>query len=102
MCATEGVRIVLRQFDGNKSGVWACINCSMHNGSNNLTIKVGVCCGFPLFVDVEFHSHDRRCFEWIAIHHVESLEDSSNIICLRYIDLAMETLVSNVEAEELL
>jgi hypothetical protein len=55
----------------------------------------------PLFADVELHSYDCQHLDRVTIHHVESLEDSSNVICLRYMHLTTETLTNNVEAEEL-
>jgi hypothetical protein len=97
----RGVRVVLREFVGNKSDVQVCINGGMHYGSNHLTVQVGVCCGFPLFADVELHSYNCQHLDRVTIHHVESLEDSSNVICLRYMHLTTETLTNNVEAEEL-
>jgi hypothetical protein len=63
-------------------------------------IQVGVCCGLPLFMDVEFHSCDCWCLDRVAIHHVEYLKDFSNVICLRYMHLTKETLVNYVKAEE--
>jgi hypothetical protein len=51
-------------------------------------------------MNTKLYSCNRRCLDRVAIHYVESLEGSSNIICLRYMDLATETLTSNVEAEE--
>jgi hypothetical protein len=57
-----------------------------------------------LWLKQEYHhpvnSCDHRCLDRVAIHHAESLEDSSDVICLRYMDLAIETLTNNVEAEE--
>jgi hypothetical protein len=96
----RGVCVVLREFVGNKSNVQTCINSGMHHGSNHLMIQVGVCCGFPLFTDVGFHSCDCWCLGRVTIHYVESLEDSSDVICLRYMHLTAETLANNVEAEE--
>jgi hypothetical protein len=51
-------------------------------------------------MNVEFHSCDGGYFDGVAIHYMECLEDSSDVICLRYMHLTKETLSNNVEAKE--
>jgi hypothetical protein len=52
-------------------------------------------------MDVELHSCDCRYFDRVAICHMQSLKDSSTIICLKYMHLTTETFASNVELEKI-